>query len=78
MIMPQLKGILTALIKKKKTGGVMLGMLNVNGQELSGINDIPKYGYSAVSKNYVTTQLNTKLDKAADIDMKNKKNFPDN
>ena len=56
----------------------MLGMLNVNGQELSGINDIPRYGYSAVSKNYVTTQLNTKLDKAADIDMKNKKNFPDN
>ena len=51
----------------------MLGMLNMNGKELSGINDIPKYGYSAVNKNYVTTQLNTKLDKAADIDMKNKK-----
>ena len=51
----------------------MLCMLNINGQELSGINNITKYGHSAVNRNFVTRQLNTKLDKAADIDMKNKK-----
>ena len=51
----------------------------MGGYELTGLPDTPKFGYSAANKNYVTTQLNMKLDKAADIDMKNKKNnCPDN
>ena len=54
-------------------GGVMSGTLSMNNNDLIVLPDTPKFGYSAVNKNYVTTQLNMKLDKAADIDMKNKK-----
>ena len=54
-------------------GGVMRGSLSMNKNDLIGLPDTPNFGYSAVNRNYVTNQLNTKLDKAADIDMKNKK-----
>ena len=54
-------------------GGVMRASLSMNKNDLIGLPDTPAFGYSAVNKNYVTSQLNTKLDKAADIDMKNKK-----
>ena len=54
-------------------GGLMSGPIYMRRNEIIGMPDTPKFGYSAVNRNYVTNQLNTKLDKAADIDMKNKK-----
>ena len=54
-------------------GGLMSGPIYMRRNEIIGIPDHPKFGYSAVNRNYVTSQLNTKLDKATDIDMKNKK-----
>ena len=58
----------------KKSGGVMVGPISMNRNDLIGLPDSPKFGYSAVNRTYVTNQLDLKLDKAADIDMKNKKN----
>ena len=54
-------------------GGLMSGPFYLRRKEIIGLPDQPKFGYSAVNRNYVTSQLNTKLDKAADIDIKNKK-----
>ena len=46
-------------------GSVMSGTLNMNKNDLIGLPDTPNSGNSDVNRNYVTSQLNTKLDKAA-------------
>ena len=67
----------------RQKGGVLMGPLSMNRNDLTGIPDTPKYGYSAVNKNYVdgeigkiasvdTTQLIKKdgsVPMAADLDM---------
>ena len=67
----------------RQKGGVIMGPLSINRNDLIGIPDTPKYGYSAVNKNYVdgeigkiasvdTTQLIKKdgsVPMAADLDM---------
>ena len=67
----------------RQKGGVIMGPLSMNRNDLIGIPDTPKYGYSAVNKNYVdgeigkiasvdTTQLIKKdgsVPMAADLDM---------
>ena len=67
----------------RQRGGVLMGPLSMNRNDLIGIPDTPKYGYSAVNKNYVdgeigkiasvdTTQLIKKdgsVPMAADLDM---------
>ena len=45
-----------------KKGGVMSRPLGVNRNDLIGSPDTPKFGYSAVNRQYVTNKLNTKLD----------------
>ena len=37
----------------RQKGGVMMGALSMNRNDLIGIPDTPKFGYSAVNKNYV-------------------------
>ena len=70
-------------LNRQKGGGVLMGPLSMNRNDLIGIPDTPKYGYSAVNKNYVdgkigkiasvdTTQLIKKdgsVPMAADLDM---------
>ena len=67
----------------RQKGGIIMGPLSMNRNDLIGIPDTPKYGYSAVNKNYVdgeigkiasvdTTQLIKKdgsVPMAADLDM---------
>ena len=67
----------------RQKGGVIMGPLSMNRNDLIGIPDTPKYGYSAVNKNYVdgeigkiasvdTTQLiknDGSVPMAADLDM---------
>ena len=67
----------------RQNGGVLMGPLSMNRNNLTGIPDTPKFGYSAVNKNYVdgeigkiasvnTTQLIKKdgsVPMAADFDM---------
>ena len=67
----------------RQKGGVIMGPLSMNRNDLIGIPDTPKYGYSAINKNYVdgeigkiasvdTTQLIKKdgsVPMAADLDM---------
>ena len=67
----------------RQKGGVIMGPISMNRNDLIGIPDTPKYGYSAVNKNYVdgeigkiasvdTTQLIKKdgsVPMAADLDM---------
>ena len=67
----------------RQKGGVIMGPLSMNRNDLIGIPNTPKYGYSAVNKNYVdgeigkiasvdTTQLIKKdgsVPMAADLDM---------
>ena len=67
----------------RQKGGVIMGPLSMNRNDLIGIPDTPKFGYSAVNKNYVdgeigkiasvdTTQLIKKdgsVPMAADLDM---------
>ena len=67
----------------RQKGGVLMGPLSMNRNDLIGIPNTPKYGYSAVNKNYVdgeigkiasvdTTQLIKKdgsVPMAADLDM---------
>ena len=45
--------------------------MSMNKNDLIGLPDTPAFCYSAINRNYVTSQLNTKLDKAADIDIEN-------
>ena len=45
----------------KKSGGAMSGPVTMSGNDLIGLPDNPKYGYSAVNRNYVTSNF-LKLD----------------
>ena len=46
----------------------MFGSISMNRNELIGITDSPRFGYSAGNKNYVTNQLNLKLNKIVNSD----------
>ena len=50
----------------KQKGGVLMGPLSMNRNDLIGIPDIPKFGYSAVNKNYVDTEI-TKVHQNLDL-----------
>ena len=41
----------------RQKGGVLLGPLSMNRNDLTGIPDTPKFGYSAVNKNYVDAEI---------------------
>ena len=41
----------------RQKGGVMMGALSMNRNDLIGIPDTPKFGYSAVNKNYVDGEI---------------------
>ena len=41
----------------RQSGGVLMGPLSMNRNELTGIPDTPKFGYSAVNKNYVDAKI---------------------
>ena len=45
----------------RQKGGVLMGPLSMNRNDLIGIPDTPKFGYSAVNKNYVDGKI-TKID----------------
>ena len=45
----------------RQNGGVLMGPLSMNRNDLTGIPDTPKFGYSAVNKNYVDGEI-TKID----------------
>ena len=45
----------------RQKGGVIMGPLSMNRNDLIGIPDTPKFGYSAVNKNYVDGEI-TKID----------------
>ena len=45
----------------RQKGGVLMGPLSMNRNDLTGIPDTPKFGYSAVNKNYVDGKI-TKID----------------
>ena len=45
----------------RQKGGVLMGPLSMNRNDLIGIPDTPKFGYSAVNKNYVDGEI-TKID----------------
>ena len=47
----------------------MFGSISMNRNELIGITDSPRFGYSAVNKNYVINQLNLKLNKIVNTDL---------
>ena len=63
----------------RQKGGVIMGPLSMNRNDLTGIPDTPKFGYSAVNKNYVDAKIPsvdlTQFDKKAgdlmigDLDM---------
>ena len=41
----------------RQSGGVLMGPLSMNRNDLTGIPDSPKFGYSAVNKNYVDGEI---------------------
>ena len=41
----------------RQSGGVLMGSLSMNRNDLTGIPDTPKFGYSAVNKNYVDAEI---------------------
>ena len=41
----------------RQKGGVLMGPLSMNRNDLTGIPDTPKFGYSAVNKNYVHGEI---------------------
>ena len=41
----------------RQSGGVLMGSLSMNRNDLTGIPDTPKFGYSAVNKNYVDGEI---------------------
>ena len=41
----------------RQKGGVIMGPLSMNRNDLTGIPDTPKFGYSAVNKNYVDGEI---------------------
>ena len=41
----------------REKGGVLMGPLSMNRNDLTGVPDTPKFGYSAVNKNYVDGEI---------------------
>ena len=41
----------------RQKGGVLMGPLSMNRNDLTGIPDTPKFGYSAVNKNYIDGEI---------------------
>ena len=50
----------------RQKGGVLMGPLSMNQNDLMGIPDNPKFGYSAVNKNYIDTEI-TKVHQNLDL-----------
>ena len=50
----------------RQKGGVLMGPLSMNQNDLIGIPDTPKFGYSAANKNYVDTEI-TKVHQNLDL-----------
>ena len=50
----------------RQKGGVLMGPLSMNRNDLTGIPDTPKFGYSAVNKNYVDGEI-TKVHQNLDL-----------
>ena len=50
----------------RQKGGVLMGPLSMNRNDLTGIPDTPKFGYSAVNKNYIDTEI-TKVHQNLDL-----------
>ena len=50
----------------RQKGGVLMGPLSMNQNDLIGIPDTPKFGYSAVNKNYVDGEI-TKVHQNLDL-----------
>ena len=44
----------------RQKGGVIFGPISMNRNDLFGMPDHPKFGYSAVNKNYLNNQVSTK------------------
>ena len=60
-----------AIFLSKKEGGVMEAGINMNNHTIYNVKD-PTQADQATNKKYVDNQLVKKLDKNANIDMKNK------
>ena len=50
----------------RQNGGVLMGPLSMNRNDLTGIPDTPTFGYSAVNKNYIDTEI-TKVHQNLDL-----------
>ena len=50
----------------RQKGGVLMGPLSMNRNDLTGIPDTPKFGYSAVNKNYIDIEI-TKVHQNLDL-----------
>ena len=51
------KGYCDYIFLYRQKGGVIMGPLSMNRNDLTGIPDTPKFGYSAVNKNYVDAKI---------------------
>ena len=61
----------------RQNGGVIMGPLSMNRNDLIGIPDTPKYGYSAVNKNYVDGEI-TKIDTSSFVKLDGSRAMTDN
>ena len=61
----------------RQKGGVIMGPLSMNRNDLIGIPDTPKYGYSAVNKNYVDGEI-TKIDTSSFVKLDGSRAMTDN
>ena len=60
------KGYCNYNFLNRQKEGVIMGPLSMNRNDLTGIPDTPKFGYSAVNKNYVDTEI-TKVHQNLDL-----------
>ena len=61
----------------RQRGGVLMGPLSMNRNDLIAIPDTPKYGYSAVNKNYVDGEI-TKIDTSSFVKLDGSRAMTDN
>ena len=61
----------------RQKGGVLMGPLSMNRNDLIGIPDTPKYGYSAVNKNYVDGEIG-KIDTSSFVKLDGSRAMTDN
>ena len=52
----------------RQKGGVLMGPLSMNRNDLTGIPDTPKFGFSAVNKNYVDGEIAKILQSGGNVD----------